>query len=187
MSSVDALSEADRQTLLRVARAAIASGLRTGRAPDGVHDAESLGSPRGCFVTLHLDGALRGCVGSLRPRGPLVGEVARAAYMAAFNDPRFPPVTEDEVERLLIHVSVLSTPMPVAVRSEADLVQSLRPNIDGVILHEGARLGTFLPDVWRSIPDPVEFVKQLKLKAGFSVDYWSDDIEVERYVTESFE
>lgn len=116
-----------------------------------------------------------------------MAEVARAAFLAAFNDPRFSPVTEDEVDQLQIHVSVLSTPTPLAVRSEADLVKFLRPHVDGVILHEGARLGTFLPDVWKSIPDPVEFVKQLKLKAGFAADYWSDGMEVERYVTESFE
>ncbi len=174
--------------MLGVAREAIAHGATTGCAlpiePDTY--AEELRVPRGVFVTLHLEGALRGCVGSLRPRGPLVAEVARSAHMAAFRDPRFPPVTLGEVERLAVHISVLSVPERLHVDSERALVEALRPGVDGVILQEGSHLGTFLPDVWASIPEAAEFVRELKRKAGLGRDYWSSGVSVERYTTEAF-
>lgn len=187
-SSVE-LSAEERATLLETARRGVAHGVATGQRleVDPTAYPPSLREDRACFVTLRIDGELRGCVGSLRARGPLVSEVARSAFMAAFRDPRFPPLKADELERVHVHVSVLTTPAPLPVSSEADLLAKLRPNVDGLILREGSRVGTFLPDVWESIPDPAVFVRQLKLKAGMGPQYWSDAIEVERYQTESFE
>jgi AmmeMemoRadiSam system protein A len=141
---------------------------------------------KGCFVTLFLVGELRGCVGCLRARGPLVQEVARAAYSAAFRDPRFSPLEREDVSRVRIHVSILSDPVELRVESEDALMALLRPGIDGVILSEGSRLGTFLPDVWEKFPEPEEFLRQLRVKAGLPPSYWSETLKVERYTTEAF-
>lgn len=177
-----------RARLLEVAAEAIDHGLETGARwmPDPAEEDEALTEPRGCFVTLHREGALRGCVGSLTARGPLVREVARAAYNAAFRDPRFPPLARQEREGLDIHISVLSEPKPMAFTSEADLLEQLRPGVDGLILEDGGRLGTFLPDVWDSLPTPRAFLEQLRRKAGLAPDHWSSTLRVQRYTTEAF-
>lgn len=183
------LGEQERATLLDLARRAIDHGVRTGERlrVDVTPYPASLQSHHGCFVTLHLDGKLRGCVGSLDARGPLADEVARSAHMAAFRDPRFAPLSAEEAPRLAIHVSVLTDPKPFEVRDEADLLARVRPGVDGLILRDGRHVGTFLPDVWKSLPEPRAFVTQLKLKAGLPADHWSDTVRVERYQTQSFE
>lgn len=141
---------------------------------------------RSTFVTLQQAGRLRGCIGALEPTRPLVQDVAMNAFAAAFRDPRFPPVTSLEFPNVEVHVSVLSPIVPLRVRSEAELLRQLRPGIDGLIFEEGDRRGTFLPAVWRSLPAAGEFLAQLKAKAGFPSDYWSDTIRAYRYTTEEF-
>jgi AmmeMemoRadiSam system protein A len=139
---------------------------------------------RATFVTLKKNGALRGCIGSLEARFPLATDVARNAYWAAFRDPRFRAVEESELDELQIEISLLTAPEPVFHGSEADLIRQLRPGVDGPILQEGSRRGTFLPSVWASLPVPEEFIRQLKIKAGFPPDHWSEAMEVFRYRTE---
>jgi len=182
------LNFGEREMLLLIARRSIVHGFELGSAmeldADGYPDA--LRVLKGCFVTLFLEDDLRGCVGCLRARGPLVQEVARAAYSAAFRDPRFPPVCRDEVRQVRVHVSVLSDPVEVRCESESELMSRLRPGVDGVILSEGAKLGTFLPDVWEKFPEPSEFLRQLRVKAGLPPSYWSHTLKVERYTTEAF-
>ena len=141
---------------------------------------------RASFVTLHEQNQLRGCIGSLEPRWPLVKDVAQNACAAGFSDPRFPPLQAQELRQLELHISVLSVPEPIPVTSEQSLLDQLRPNIDGLILKKGAKRGTFLPSVWESLPDPEAFLRKLKLKAGLPQDYWSPLLEVFRYTTESF-
>ena len=165
-------------------RAAVHEARRTRPNADVVPPA--LREERSCFVTLRIDERLRGCVGSLTPTGPLVHEVARSAYSAALHDPRFPPVTADELAMIRIHIAVLTTPEPVEARSEEELLAKLRVGVDGVTLRDHGNVGTFLPAVWSSLPDPRDFVRQLKVKAGLSISHWSDTICVERYQTESF-
>jgi len=179
---------AARARLLEVARAAIERGLdgSPGWVPSLSGEPRILTQARGCFVTLHRHGELRGCVGSLAARGPLVQEVARSAYNAAFRDPRFVPLSRAELEGLDIHISVLSEAKPMAFSSEEDLVEQLRPGVDGLILEEGPRLGTFLPDVWEKVPDRRDFLQQLKRKAGLPTSYWSPTVRVLRYTTEGF-
>jgi uncharacterized protein len=182
------LDDGDRATLLEVARDSIDHGLAHGTyavIDPSIHSAR-LRLVRGCFVTLHLEGELRGCVGSVRARGSLVSEVARVAFSAAFRDPRFPPVTIADARLAVIHISILSDPTPLACGSESELVALLRPGIDGVILSDGPRLGTFLPEVWERFPDPHQFLAQLRMKAGMPRDYWSPTLLVERYTTEAF-
>ncbi|MDH3211399.1 MAG: AmmeMemoRadiSam system protein A [Myxococcales bacterium] len=174
--------------LLLVAHASVDHGLRTGRPLEVEprdYDPE-LRTPRATFVTLHLEEKLRGCTGSLEAVNPLVVDVAQSAHRSAFADPRFPPVEANELPRLSFHISLLSPLAPLPATSEAELRASLRPGIDGLVLREGARSGTFLPSVWESLPSPLRFLEELKRKAGLPVDYWSPTLRFERYTVEEF-
>lgn len=182
------LSPDQRQTLLAVARRSIAWGLREGRplpvAPEEFP--EPLRARRAAFVTLTVGGELRGCIGHLEARQPLVRDVADNAFAAAFRDPRFPPVAGWELERLRIGISVLTPATPLSFGSEAELLAQIEPGLDGLILEDGLARGTFLPSVWSSLPDRRDFLRHLKLKAGLPVDHWSERLRVSRYRTESF-
>jgi AmmeMemoRadiSam system protein A len=148
--------------------------------------AAELRAQRAAFVTLQEFGQLRGCIGHLEARQPLVKDVAENAFAAAFRDPRFPPVTARELERLHIEISVLTPATPLIFGSEQELVALIEPGRDGLILEEGLARGTFLPSVWESLPNPVDFLRQLKRKAGLPENYWSDRLRISRYRTESF-
>ncbi len=175
-----------RAELLRVAVEAIAAGLRDARwQPNPADFPTPLREHRASFVTLHLDRRLRGCIGTLEARDPLVVDVARNAWSAASRDTRFPPIGMDEFQHLDIHISVLSVPEPVTVGSEAELLALMRPGIDGLILEEGFRRGTFLPSVWEQLPDPRDFLRQLKRKTGLPDQYWSASLQISRYTAES--
>jgi len=182
------LTNQQKTTLLQVARQSIQHGLMYGKALDiNINDYEvELREKRATFVTLEKAKQLRGCIGTLTAILPLVSDVAYHAHAAAFNDPRFPALDEIELATLDIHISILSLPEPMTFDSEKDLIQQLRPNIDGLILEEGWHKGTFLPSVWESLPEPQLFLQHLKRKAGLSPHYWSDTIKVERYTTDSF-
>ena len=178
------LSDTAKQQLLAIARKSVHHGLLHG-APQPVDLAqydESLSADGASFVTLHLHGQLRGCIGSLLAHRPLAKDVAENAFSAAFRDPRFTPLMEQEESELVYHVSVLSEPVPMAFDSEADLLEQIRPGVDGLILKDGAfHKGTFLPSVWEQLPDKTLFLAHLKEKAGLERDYWSPTIQVERY------
>jgi len=146
-----------------------------------------LGEDRASFVTLTLNSQLRGCIGSLEAHRPLAVDAAHNAFAAAFRDPRFSPVEAPEVDRLEIHLSLLTPAEPVLFLSEDDLLGQLVPFEDGLILVEGRNRGTFLPAVWTSLPEPAQFLEHLKLKAGLSRGYWSDTLRVWRYRTEVIE
>ncbi|MEJ2575923.1 MAG: AmmeMemoRadiSam system protein A [Gammaproteobacteria bacterium] len=182
------LGAEERAELLRLARESIRYGLRNG-TPLPVQPAEfpqELKRIGASFVTLEERGELRGCIGHLEGVQPLVVDVVENAYNAAFRDPRFPSLREDELAAIDIQVSILSPPKPVSFRSEADLLAKLRPGIDGLILEDDSHRGTFLPSVWDSLPEPGQFFTHLKLKAGLAANHWSDRIRVSRYTTESF-
>ena len=115
----------------------------------------------------------------------MIEDVSENAFLAAFQDPRFPPLVMDELTGLEIHISLLAEHDPIMFYSEQDLISQLQPNVDGLILVEGHRRGTFLPSVWEQIPDPKQFLRHLKQKAGLAPDYWSDTIKVYRYQAES--
>jgi uncharacterized protein len=190
MPSADAnlLEPAQRRILLALARESIEHGLREGRPipVDLSGYPPVLAERRAAFVTLHDRGALRGCIGHLQAIQPLVLDVAENAFAAAFRDPRFPPLTEPELADLAIEISVLSPSEPLTFGSEEELLQMIEPGRDGLILEAGNARGTFLPTVWESLPQPRDFLRHLKQKAGLRPDYWSDDIRISRYRTESF-
>lgn len=188
MEETDQLSKTDRATLLAVAREAIRQSTGQGhfQEPKPEDFAPTLRVVRACFVTLEVAGELRGCIGTLKARRPLVTEVAHMARAAAREDPRFPPVSAAELDGVQISISVLSAATPMAFSSEAELLAQLRPGVDGLILRDGYRSGTFLPSVWDKLPQPTDFLRQLKRKAGLPADHWSDGVTVDRYTTESF-
>ncbi len=138
------------------------------------------------FVTLKREGELRGCIGGLIAKQALVLDVVENAAGAALRDPRFFPLGVSELAGLHIHISVLSALSPLSFASEAALLAQLRPGVDGVLLELGAHRGTFLPSVWETLSDPRDFLRELKRKAGLPHDYWSADLRISRYTTESF-
>ena len=176
------------QPLLSLAVQAIEYGLAEHqRLPLNVQDfPQELRQPGASFVTLTIDGQLRGCIGSLEARDSLVADVAENAYSAAFRDPRFSQLSVAEFPPLQLHISILSPHQPMQISSEQDLLQQLRPGIDGLVLSDQGRRATFLPSVWESLPNARDFVLHLKQKAGFAADYWSDTIKAERYGVEEF-
>ena len=186
--SLNNYSGEERRILLETARRSILNGLERGRplSVDLARYPESLQEKRATFVTLHTDGRLRGCIGTLEAVRPVVEDVAYNAYAAAFSDPRFPPLSRTEFDSVEIEISVLSPPEPMEFSSEADLLRQIRPGVDGLILEDGSYRGTFLPSVWESLPKPQEFLHHLKQKAGLPANYWSDTLKIYRYTTESF-
>jgi len=138
------------------------------------------------FVTLTRHGRLRGCVGSLEARRTLLEDVQANAKAAAFLDPRFEPLTRTEFATTRIEVSVLSASEPLEFGSEAEALARIRPGVDGLVLEHAGKRGTFLPQVWDSLPEPAAFLRELKLKAGLEPTFWADDLRLLRYSVAKF-
>jgi AmmeMemoRadiSam system protein A len=172
-------------SLIRIARNAIARHFGLTEQP--VADRADLQQPGASFVTLTQQGALRGCIGSLEAWRPLAEDVRANALAAAFRDPRFPPLTADEVPNTRIEVSLLTPAEPLPCRDEADALVQLRPHIDGIILSAGRHCATFLPQVWEQLPEPAVFLAQLKRKAGLAADYWGPDLVLQRYAVRKWQ
>lgn len=179
---------AEQAQLLQVARDSIGEPLRGNKRyrVDLSQFPDRLKATAASFVTLEIDGRLRGCIGSLVAHRELVADVAHNAQSAAFRDPRFPALSLSEFERVDLHISVLSTPQPMPVSSRADLLAQLRPGVDGLILAEGSHRATYLPSVWDQLPEPAQFVSELRRKAGLPADGWSSETRVQRYTTFEF-
>lgn len=176
--------EAAGPAMLQLVRQSIACGLTTGKPADVTIDDNLpplLAAPGAAFVTLHMDGQLRGCIGSARAWRPLADDVAQHAFNAAFGDSRFMPLRADEALRLELSVSVLTPPVPMQFRDEADLLMQLRPGIDGLIIDDDGKRALFLPSVWAEIPDARQFVGHLKLKAGMPADHFSRSFQASRF------
>ena len=182
------LSEYDQQTCLLVARQSIKHGLEEGRALqiNSSDYSSNLQQEFASFVTLYKKGELRGCIGALQATQPLINDISEHAYAAAFQDPRFPVLVKNEYEHIDIKISVLGNPEKINFTNEEDLLQQICPNIDGLILEHGYNRGTFLPSVWEQLPDKKEFLNHLKIKAGFTPDWWDNAVKISRYETFSF-
>jgi AmmeMemoRadiSam system protein B/AmmeMemoRadiSam system protein A len=172
------------QVLLAHARHAIESAL--GMEATAPPEAGILDCAGATFVTLRRNGALRGCIGTLEADRTVREDVALNARRAAFRDPRFGPLQPDELEGLTVEVSLLSTPEPIDCASEADLVARLDPARDGVVIEYRGKRATFLPQVWEQIPDPREFLRHLKRKAGLPDEFWSEELRVARYAVDKW-
>jgi AmmeMemoRadiSam system protein A len=179
------LSAAHQKILLRLAASSIEHGLES-RGPKPVNSTEypaELQILRPVFVTLKVANDLRGCVGTLDDLHPLVANVAKYAFKSAFSDPRFPEVKRGEILRLRIQISILNQPEALQFSSENELVDQLRPGVDGLIFEECPFRSTLLPSAWEGVTDKALFLTQLKRKAGFPADYWSGSLKVHRYTT----
>jgi hypothetical protein len=120
-----------------------------------------------CFVTLNLDGSLRGCIGSLVAHQSLIDDIISNARSAAFSDLRFPRLTYSEFKNISIEISILTPSIKLDYSSLEDLKSKIIPNKHGVILECQNKRATFLPQVWEQLPNFDDFFTHLSLKAGF--------------------
>lgn len=182
------LTDEQRRQLLQVARKSIHLGCeKNSPLPVDVNEFETALQNKGAsFVTLKIEDALRGCIGTLEADRSLVQDVSSHAFAAAFSDPRFSGVTSDELELITISISVLTAAEKIDFKDEIDLLEKIQQGVDGLILKEGTHRGTFLPSVWKSLPEKNDFLQQLKRKAGLPENYWSEKITVSRYHTVEF-
>lgn len=182
------LTDQDRRVLLKLARSVIGSELVKGsKAERPQKISPAMAEKRGCFVTLHKKGALRGCIGTIEPIKPLISCVEDNALNAAFGDPRFSRLTESELSEADIEISVLTVPQFLDYKDPDDLKAKLKPGKHGVILSKGWHSATFLPQVWEQLPDKEVFLAHLCQKAGMSASCWQDkDLVVKTYEAEYF-
>ena len=187
-------TEKQGQLLVKLARKTILNKL-AGKSPGNDSDAlvpalqdESLQAHCGTFVTLKIQGQLRGCIGNLTSTESVLDGVKRNAVNAAFHDPRFSSLSRAELDRTEIEVSILTEPLPLAYRDSQDLIQKLRVHVDGVIIRKGHASATFLPQVWEQLPRPEDFLTHLCMKAGLPSDAWKNsELEVLTYQVQYFE
>ncbi len=161
--------------LLRLARRTLEARLE-GRDEDSEFPRDPLFVEKAAtFVTLKLGGQLRGCIGTLEPSDPLWESIRHNAVSAAFHDARFAPLSETELARVEIEISILTRPQPLSYLDGSDLAARLRPGVDGVILRHGRAGATFLPQVWEQLPTPALFLGHLCRKAGLSERCWQEE------------
>ena len=170
----DKLTDEEKGTLLKLARQALESGVRGEKLPpfDLNSMSQRLQESGATFVTLTINGNLRGCIGALEPYQPLAEDVCEHAVAAALQDFRFPNVQPQELSQIEIEVSRLTHPIPLEYTTPEDLLSKLRPRIDGVVLRDGSRRATFLPQVWEKLPNPAAFLENLCYKMGVAPDVW---------------
>lgn len=185
----DTLTPEERLQLLLVARQSIEAAVRHELLPELDVDvySETLQELGAAFVTLTVGGTLRGCIGATDPYQPLVKDVREHAIAAATNDFRFTPVQTDELEVLHIEISRLGLAQLLEYDSPQDLLSLLQPGRDGVILRDGTRRATFLPQVWEKLPNPAQFLGHLCQKMGAPPDLWRrKNLGVYTYQVENF-
>jgi len=184
------LTSIEKTTLLKIAREAIIS-VADNKPPAQINVGElspALQAYAATFVTLTIEGALRGCIGTLKAYQPLALDVQEHAIAAAFQDYRFPQVTKSELPKLQIEISRLTLPQALIYENYQELISKLRPDVDGVVISDGHRSATFLPQVWEKLPDPVDFLSQLCLKMGAAPTLWQKrHLEVKTYQVEEFQ
>lgn len=187
--SANQLTGEEKKILLRLAREALECGVRREKLPPlNLESLTPLLKAQGAsFVTLTYRGNLRGCIGALEPYQPLAQDVREHAVAAALDDPRFPPVVPSELDQIEVEVSRLTVPERLEYKDAEDLLAKLRPNIDGVVLRDGPRRATFLPQVWEKIPDKAEFLDNLCYKMGAAPNTWRHKhLDVLIYQVEEF-
>ena len=174
------------RVLIEIAKGAIANGLGLSSVPVRRNHLPWLLRPAATFVTLTRDGQLRGCIGSLSATRALGQDVAANARAAAFDDPRFPKMTREEWPRCAVEVSLLSAPKPIRFADEADLLSQIRAGEDGLILECDGKRGTYLPQVWETLPEKRRFLEELAKKAGMAADTRFARCKVWRYRATKF-
>lgn len=182
------LGKAEKQFLLDHARSTLSASLDRKTAVDTAEPKSPLlQENRGCFVTLHKHGALRGCIGTIEAVRPLIDAVRQNALNAAFSDPRFPAVQADELEEINLEISILTPPRQLSFNSPEELLDQLKPGVHGVIISRGYHSATYLPQVWDQLPDKETFLRSLCLKGGMPQDAWRDpNTQIQVYEVEYF-
>ena len=169
------MSMEDKRYLLQLARTVILDHLgEKTSSPLPARSTPEFMEKRGCFVTLHSSGRLRGCIGIIEPIKSLIAGVKENAIHAGFQDPRFSPVTLSEMENITIEISILTKPVPLVFENADDLKKLLKPGVHGVILSQGYYRATFLPQVWEQLPGTEDFLGHLCRKAGMEKTCWKD-------------
>jgi len=185
----DSLDASERTLLLKLARQALEDGV-CGRpfTPLYLNELSArLRQPGASFVTLTTHGELRGCIGALEASQPLVEDVRQHAVAAALEDFRFPSVHPEELPFIKIEISRLTTPELLEYRNPEDLLHQLRPGVDGVVLMDGMRRATFLPQVWQKVPEAEIFLGMLCRKMGAPSEAWrKKKLTVLTYQVEEF-
>jgi len=184
------LTKEQGAVLLKLARSTIAKKLGNEFAPPSASELQddALQEKKGTFVTLNINGQLRGCIGSLIGQVPLVQGVSDNAINAAFHDPRFSALSKAEYDNIHVEVSVLTDPQPLKYTDTSDLIAKLKPKVHGVILRKGFASATFLPQVWDQLPSHEVFLSHLCLKAGLPGDTWKNDhLDIQTYQVQYFE
>ena len=183
------LTAEEKKTLLKMARQALEAAVKKQPLPalEPAALTSALKEPGAAFVTLTVHGELRGCIGALEPYQSLAEDVREHAIAAGLEDYRFPPVQAGELAKIEIEVSRLTLPEPLDYLDADDLLTKLHPGVDGVILRDGFRRATFLPQVWEKISDKEDFLSQLCWKMGAQGDVWRrKHLEVLVYEVEEF-
>jgi AmmeMemoRadiSam system protein A len=169
------ISTDDKRYLLHLARTVILDHLgEKTSSPLPARSTPEFMEKRGCFVTLHANGRLRGCIGIIEPVKSLIAAVKEYAVHAGFHDPRFSPVTLQEMKNIIIEISILTKPVPLNFQNADDLKKQLNPGVHGVILTHGHHRATFLPQVWEQLPATEDFLGHLCQKAGVGKTCWKD-------------
>jgi len=188
MEETEQLTREEGERLIGLARKTIEARLHGEPPPSEEEVPETLRRRGGTFVTLTMDGGLRGCIGHIVAQEPIFEGVRENAVNAAFCDPRFRPLTPEEWERVRVEVSVLTDPAPLPYDGPEDLLEKLRVGVDGLIIRKGSCQATFLPQVWEQLPDKEAFLTHLCLKAGLAGDAWRrEPLEVFTYQAQAFE
>lgn len=185
----DRLTDPEREQLLKIARQALGEAVQRRPVPplDLKNLPARLQERAASFVTLTRAGMLRGCIGALEPYLPLAADVQEHAVAAGLQDYRFPPVKPGELEQLQIEISRLTLAKPLDYSGPVDLLDKLRPGIDGVILKDGLQRATYLPQVWEKLPDKAAFLSSLCQKMGAPPDLWRrKKLQVLVYQVEEF-
>ncbi len=168
------LNENEKRACVVLARKAIKYYLDSKKLfeIDAEKVSEKLRESKASFVTLTKNGQLRGCIGHLEAQQPLYKDIIESAVSAAFQDNRFSPVEEKELEEIRIEVSVLTDPVELKFSSPKELLEKIVLGKDGLIIQRGYYNATFLPSVWGEIKTKKEFLGYLCLKAGLAQDEW---------------
>ncbi|SFM85266.1 TIGR00296 family protein [Methanolobus profundi] len=177
---VKLLSHTEGQAAVQLARDAIETYLRTGEMLDGseIQLPAIFNEVRGVFVTLTMNGDLRGCIGHPYADSHLRNAIADSALSAALRDPRFPPVSVREIEDITIEVTILTRPELMDVPPK-ELPSSIKIGRHGLIVKSGYRQGLLLPQVAPENDfDEIEFLNHTCMKAGLPCDAWAEGAEV---------
>jgi AmmeMemoRadiSam system protein A len=181
-------TDEDRGWMLRASLASMTHGLTAGGPllprPDEIP--QSLRASRGAFVTLEVSGTLNGCIGNLSPETPLGLLVPQLAWSAAFDDPRLPRLTSDDLPRLHVEISLLSALEPIPAASPQELLSHVQAGVHGVFVEAGPFSATLLPAVWEHVPAPCDFLAILMHKSGAPAGFWPRDLRAFRYTSVSF-